>query len=85
MKLILTTVPVERKFLEELFDYKLKFLQKEINKILAKWNYSNLELFLKHARDGTIEEAEMDAITLRQLLKDREDTYDDKKDFISKE
>ncbi|MBN1801710.1 MAG: hypothetical protein JW891_09410 [Candidatus Lokiarchaeota archaeon] len=71
----MTTIPVEKEKLAELLDYKLKFLHGKINKILTKWNYTNPELFLAHARDGTIEEAELDAITLRQLLKEREESY----------
>ena len=43
----------------------------EIDTILTKWNYTNPDLFLQHAKDGTIEEAELDAITLKQLLKER--------------
>ena len=63
----------------------LKFLHKEIDKILTQWNYTNPDLFLQHARDGTIEEAEPDAITLRQLLKEREDAYQYKSDWNSNE
>ena len=81
----MTTIPIEKEFLEELLDYKLKFLHKEIEKILNKWSYTNSDLFLQHARDGTIEEAELDAITLRQLLKEREDAYKFKSDWNSSE
>ena len=71
----MTIIPVKKELLEELLDYKLRFLHDEIEKILSKWSYTNPDLFLQHARDGTIEEAEMDAITLRQLLKEREDSF----------
>jgi len=81
----MNTISVEKELLEELLDYKLKFLHKEIDKILTKWNYTNPDLFLQHARDGTIEEAESDAITLRQLLKEREDAYQFKSDWNSNE
>ena len=67
----MTIIPVEKELLEELLDYKLKFLNMEIDTILTKWNYTNPDLFLQHAKDGTIEEAELDAITLKQLLKER--------------
>lgn len=76
-------IRVNRETLEELIDYKLRFLRNEINKILSKWDYTDSELFLKHARDGTIEEAEPDAITLRQLLKERDETYQMKQDWDS--
>lgn len=85
VELKMTTIPIKKEVLEELLDYKLKFLQKEIEKILTKWDYTNPELFLQHARDGTIEEAEPDAITLRQLLKEREDAYQFKSDWNSSE
>jgi hypothetical protein len=78
-------IRVKKETLEELIDYKLRFLRKEINRILEKWDYTDPKLFLKHARDGTIEEAEPDAITLRQLLKERSETYQMKQDWNSKE
>ena len=81
----MTAIPVEKEVLEELLDYKLKFLHQEIDKILSKWSYNNPDLFLQHAKDGTIEEAELDAITLRQLLKEREDAYEFKNEWISNE
>ncbi len=83
MKFKMTMIRVRKETLEELLDYKLRFLRREINKILTKWDYTDPELFLEHARDGTIEEAEPDAITLRQLLKDREETYQMKRDWNS--
>ena len=52
---------------------KLKFLNDETEKILTKWNYQIPSKFLKDAADGTIEEAEDDAITLRHLIDQREE------------
>lgn len=80
----MTIISVEKELLEELLDYKLKFLKREIEKILTKWNYTNPDLFLLHAKDGTIEEAEPDAITLKQLLKERNDAYQFKSTWNSK-
>ncbi|MEX2718753.1 MAG: hypothetical protein Q6353_002805 [Candidatus Sigynarchaeum springense] len=37
-----------------------------------RWHYESAELFLVHARDGTLKGAEMDAIALRQLLVNRQ-------------
>ena len=71
----MTTIPVKKEFLEELVDLKLKFLHDEINKILTKWDYKNPEKFLLHAKNGKLEEAEPDAITLKQLRKEREDLF----------
>lgn len=78
-------INIEKEVLEDLLDYKLKFLHKEIDKILSKWNYQDPNLFLQHAKDGTIEEGELDAISLKQLLKEREDAYKFKIDWNSSE
>ena len=64
----MTTVTMDRALAEELIDMKLSFLQNEIQQILSKWNYQAAEDFLEHARNGTLEEAEDDAITLRHLF-----------------
>jgi hypothetical protein len=77
----MTSIPVEKELLEELIDFKLKFLYDEIDKILIKWNYEDSSKFLQDARDGTIEEAEDDAITLRHLINQREDLLAFKKDW----
>jgi hypothetical protein len=69
----MTSIPVEKELLEELIDFKLSFLHDEIDKILNKWNYEESSKFLQDARDGTIEEAEDDAITLRQFLHQRDE------------
>jgi hypothetical protein len=69
----MTSIPVEKDLLEELIDFKLSFLVKEIDKILNNWKYEESSKFLQDARDGTIEEAEDDAITLRQLLHQRDE------------
>jgi replication initiation and membrane attachment protein DnaB len=64
----MTVISVDKEFLEELVDLKLKFLNDESEKILTKWNYQMPSQFLKDAADGTIEEAEDDAITLKHLI-----------------
>ena len=69
----MTVISVDKEFLEELVDLKLKFLNDETEKILTKWNYPIPSKFLKDAADGTIEEAEDDAITLRHLIDQREE------------
>lgn len=80
----MTSIPVEKELLEELIDFKLRFLYEEIDKILNKWKYEESSKFLQDARDGTIEEAEDDAITLRQLLDQREELLTLKKDWNEK-
>lgn len=69
----MTLIRVEKAFLEELVDLKLKFLQDESEKILIKWKYQSPEKFLQDAANGTLEEAEDDAITLRHLLDQRDE------------
>jgi hypothetical protein len=69
----MTSIPVEKELLKELIDFKLSFLHDEIDKILNIWNYEESSKFLQDARDGTIEEAEDDAITLRQFLHERDE------------
>ena len=71
----MTNISVKKEFLEELVDLKLKFLHAEIEKILTKWDYKDSEKFLQNTKDGTVEEAEPDAIMLRQLLKDRDELF----------
>ena len=80
----MTSIPVEKELLEELIDFKLRFLYEEIEKILNKWKYEESSKFLQDARDGTIEEAEDDAITLRHLLDQREELLALKKDWNEK-
>jgi len=80
----MTSIPVEKELLEELIDFKLKFLYEEIDKILNKWKYEESSKFLQDARDGTIEEAEDDGITLRHLLDQREELLVLKKDWNEK-
>jgi len=78
----MTTISVKKEFLEELIDIKLKFIHIEIDKILTKWNYKNPIKFLQDAKDGTIEEVEPDAITLKQLTKEREELFKFKSSVI---
>jgi len=80
----LTTIPVKKELLEELVDLKLKFLYDEIDKVLVKWSYESPTKFLQDAKDGTIEEAENDAITLKHLLDQREELFNLKKDWNKK-
>lgn len=62
-------------------DLKLNFLNNEIDKILSKWNHESASKIIQDARDGTIEEAEDDAITLRHLLDQREELFHLKKEW----
>lgn len=75
----MTTVEIDKNLLEELIDLKMHFLLDEIDKILNKWSYISPDKFLQDAKDGTIEEAEDDAITLKQLILQREELLNLKK------
>lgn len=77
----MTTIPVKKELLEELVDLKLKFLYDEIDKILAKWSYDSPTLFLQDAKNGVLEEAENDAITLKHLIDQREELFNLKRDW----
>ena len=73
--IFLTTVVVDKALAEELVDLKLSQLKKDIHEIMEKWHYHSAEKFLRDSKDGAIEEAEDDAITLRHLLDQREELF----------
>jgi len=64
----MTTVKLEKSEVEELINYKLRNLHKEIQNILDRWNETSIDQFVEKARNGTYEEAENDAIDIRQLV-----------------
>ena len=66
----MTKVSLEKDVAEELITYKLRNVKNLIEGILKRWNEDSADIFLKKARDGTYEEAENDAIDLKQLLLD---------------
>ncbi len=55
---------------EDLIKFKLKSIQETIRKILDKWHESNIDDFLNKAKIGELPDAELDAITIKQLVKD---------------
>ncbi len=69
----MATIPVEKELLEDLLNSKLKQITQKINAMLEKWQYSSIELFLQDASNGKIQEAEMDAISLTNLIDRREE------------
>ncbi|MBA7541899.1 hypothetical protein ES705_34215 [subsurface metagenome] len=64
----MTTVKLEKSEVEELINYKLRNLHKEIQNILDRWNETSIDKFVEKARNGTYGEAENDAIDIRQLV-----------------
>ncbi|TFF88335.1 MAG: hypothetical protein EU550_01460 [Promethearchaeota archaeon] len=75
-------VSVDKELLMNLLDFKLSGLKQEIDRILNKWKYTSSTEFLKHAKDGTLSEVEMDAIELINLNDERERLLEEKTSFI---
>ncbi len=63
-----TTVTLDRTLAEELIFFKLHRIRELVEQILTKWNESSAQSFLEKAKDGVLEEAENDAIELKQSL-----------------
>ena len=66
----MTQVKLDKSLAEDLITSKMRLLQQYIDEILNHWNESSSKDFLKKAREGIYENAENDAIELRQLLAD---------------
>jgi len=66
----MTQVKLDKSLAEDLITSKLRILKQFIDKILARWNESSSKDFLEKARTGIYENAEDDAVELRQLLLD---------------
>ncbi len=75
-------VSVDKELLIDLLDFKLIHLKEEIDRILSKWKYTSSTEFLKHAKDGTLSEAEMDALELMNLNDERERLLGEKTSFV---
>ena len=71
----MTSISVDKEILMDLIDSKLKVLQDEIHTILKKWNYTSIEKFLSDTRDGALEEAEDDAVCMRNLTDMRDELF----------
>jgi hypothetical protein len=69
----LATVSVKKEFLDDLVDFKLRFITNEINRILTKWKRQSIDQFLKDARTGVLVESEDDAIDLTNLIAQRDE------------
>ena len=66
----MTQVKLDKSLAEDLITSKMRVLQQYIDKILNRWNESSSKDFLEKAKKGIYENAENDAIELRQLLAD---------------
>ncbi len=66
----MTQIKLDKSLAEDLITSKLRILKQHIDEILACWNESSSKEFLEKARTGIYENAEDDAVELRQLLLD---------------
>ncbi|TFF84945.1 hypothetical protein EU523_00840 [Candidatus Heimdallarchaeota archaeon] len=66
------TIKLEREKAKELITFKLQHIHETIRSILEKWGIDNTDDFLAMAKSGELENAEMDAITVRQLVADHQ-------------
>ena len=66
----MTQVKLDKAVAEDLITSKMRILQEYINSILKRWNETSTKDFLEKARTGEYENAEEDAVELRQLLLD---------------
>lgn len=64
------TITLENDVAEDLIKFKLLHLQETITSILSNWNEENVEDFINKAKSGELLNAEMDAITIKQLIVD---------------
>ncbi|WP_371804107.1 hypothetical protein [Candidatus Lokiarchaeum ossiferum] len=64
------SVEINQEIAQELITFKLEHLSKIINETLEKWNETNADEFIDKARNGILKNAEMDAISIRQILAD---------------
>ena len=66
----MTQVKLDKSLAEDLITSKMRLLQQHINEILNRWNETSSKEFLEKAKTGVHENAEDDAIELRQILAD---------------
>ena len=78
----MTQISVDQAFLEDLVDVKLQVLSEEMDRILTKWGYASATQFLQDARDGTLAEAEMDALSITNLIDQREELFAYKQSWV---
>ena len=78
----MTQVHVDKEFLKDLIDSKLHAVKDEIQDMIGKWGYTSDTLFLKHARDGTLKEAEDDAVCLRNLQDERDMLQEKRQELV---
>jgi len=66
----MTQVKLDKSLAEDLITSKMRLFQQYIDEILNRWNETSSKDFLEKAKTGVHENAEDDAIELRQILAD---------------
>ena len=64
----MSTICVEKSIFKDLIQFKLKRINTFIEEILERWKETSADVFIEKARNGIHEDAENDAIEMRQLL-----------------
>ena len=67
----MSTISIDRDLALDLFRTKLQIIDEKIVKILDKWNYKEIDIFIEDTRSGKLIESEMDAISLENLRSKR--------------
>lgn len=78
-----TSISIDKSVLADLVDSKLRLLDQDIRNILASWQYRSITSFLEDSKNGTLKEAEDDAVCMRNLLDEREDLLAKRKQWDS--
>jgi hypothetical protein len=68
----MTIISIDKTLFGDFVSITLRRLSEAIQSICVKWHYVSGNSLLEDARSGKLEEAEMDAIELYQLLHDHE-------------
>ena len=71
----MNSISIEKATLDDLVDTKLKVLQDEIQSILEKWQYTDIQAFLYDAKIGKTVDAEDDAVCMRNLVEKRDSFF----------
>ena len=72
---------LEEEDILQAIDYSIEEYAKIINETLMKWGETSSDVFIEKARDGRLEDAENDAIVLRQCFLEQEFLLEKKAEF----
>ena len=79
----MASVSIDRDIAIDLVNTKLNAIVQEINDILRRWKYDDPKLFIQDTRNGSLEEAEDDAISLMNLLDVRDNITELKRNWVT--